>query len=389
MEVYILDSLLRREQIVDKFESLIWTDRWTQLGDFELHLPSTLATRSQFLPGIQVASNVSYRVMTVETVEDKTDGEGKEMLSVKGRSLETLLEDRAAISALSAASGEAGWVLTGPPASIARAMFDHICRTGALSLADQIPFLMPGTIFPASTIPEPAASITWDQKPDSLYNAIKAICDKYELGFRLVRNFDTSQLYFDIYAGNDRTTAQTVLPAVVFAPEMDNLQNTTEFTTIQNSKNVALVYSDEGTQEVYADGVFPDVSGFERRVLLVSADATPVAEGQTATTEMITAHLIQRGKEALATNRGSTTFDGELNQRSAQQYDVGDRVEMRNRDGATSKRRITELIHVDDGQGERSYPTLSSAVYDENDTWLSEDARVWEDFDINEYWANQ
>jgi hypothetical protein len=48
MEVFILDSLLRRSQVVDKFESLIWTERFSEIGDFELDLKSTLEARGQF-----------------------------------------------------------------------------------------------------------------------------------------------------------------------------------------------------------------------------------------------------------------------------------------------------------------------------------------------------
>ena len=386
MELYILDSLLRRTEVVDNFESLIWTERFREIGDFEMDIASTRANRNQFITGTRVALNKSYRVMTVETTEDTVDSEGKAILKVKGRSLETLLEDRVAKDTMSNLTVEPRWVITDYPADVARTMFDHICRDGALDLSDIIPFLMPGTILPAGNIPEPSTQIIWEQAPDSLYNALKSLCDIYDLGFRLVRNFDMSQLYFDIYPGSDRTTRQVVLPPVIFAPNFDNLQDTKELTTIQKSKNVAYVFSEVGFMVVYPDGVDPDqVTGFERRVLMVNASNV------TADTLNIAAALEQAGKEALAQNRTLSAFDGELNQNSeyvyGTDYNLGDLVELRNNDGVISDRRVSEQIFVHDLLGERSYPTLMANDFIMAGTWLTAGDMVWSDFDL-ETWAD-
>lgn len=386
MDVYILDSLLRRVELIDKFESFIWTERYAEIGDFELRLMSNLSTRGLFTTGTRIATNNSYRVMTIETVEDSVDSDGKIVLDVKGRSLETLLEDRVAKDTMANTVTDPKWIIEGTPGDVARTMFDHICRDGALDLADVIPFLQPGTIFPDDTLNEPGTPIIWEQSPDTLFNAIRAVVDPYDLGFRLVRNFDTSQLYFDVYAGNDRTTRQTLTPPVIFGVHMDNLQNTKEFNSIQNSKNVAYVFSDFGVEVVYGEGVDPDVEGFERRVLLVSASNV------TADTVDISAALIQQGQEALARSRALSLFDGELNQngdyRYGVDYELGDLVEMRSIDGVISYKRVTEQIFVDDAEGERSYPTLSMDLFTAANTWLSytNNPKVWADW-LDEHWA--
>lgn len=387
MEVYVLDSLLRRSEVVDKFESLIWTERFADLGDFELDLKSTLEARSQFTTGTRLAINNSYRVMTVETVEDTTDSEGKQLLKVKGRSLEALLQDRVVKNTLSDLTTEPNWVFTDTPGNIARTMFDHICRDGVLDLNDKIPFLMPGTIFSEDTLPETETEIRWEQLPDSLFNAIKTLADLYDLGFRLVRNFDMSQLYFDIYSGNDRTTRQTTLPPVIFSVSLDNLQDTTEFSTIENSKNVAYVFSPAGFAVVYGENVDPDIEGFDRRVLVINASDI------TADNPDVEAALTQRGTEELSKRRMQTLFDGELNQYAEYKYGVdyqlGDLVELRNKDGIITYKRVTEQIFVCDSTGERSYPTLSLDLFAGVDTWLSwhNKTTAWEDF-TDEFWTD-
>jgi hypothetical protein len=382
VEVYILDSLFRRTAVFDKFESLIWTERFSELGDFELDLKSTLENRAQFLPGTRLAINNSYRVMTVETVEDNTDTDGKEMLKVKGHSLEALLEDRVARNAMTDTVTEPSWALLGTPGNIARAMFDHVVRTHSLDPLDAIPFLQPGSIFPADTIPESLTEITWVQNPDSLFNAIKAICDAYDLGFRLVRNFDMSQLYFDIYAGLDRTTQQSTVPPVIFSVGLDNIQNTTEYQTIEKSKNVAYVFSDAGFEVVYGPNVDPDTDGFDRHVMVVNVTIEAGDPDPTGT-------MIQAGTEALMANRASAYFDGEVNQYNEYvygvDYNVGDLVEMRNKDGIITYKKVTEQIFVSDDQGERSYPTLTADLFAGTNTWLewTNKSTVWLDYDAD------
>src|SRR4051812_3326312 len=99
MEVYILNSLFQRVDVVDKFESFIWTERYSGWGDFELHLHSTLENRNKFPTGIRLGLNESNYVMEVENIEDSLNDNGSQMLIVKGRSLEKILEDRIARAA--------------------------------------------------------------------------------------------------------------------------------------------------------------------------------------------------------------------------------------------------------------------------------------------------
>ena len=386
MEVYILDSLYRREKVIDRFESLIWTERFADLGDFQLSIHSTNESRSDLVAGKRLAVNDSYRVMTIETVENTVDEEGRALLKVKGKSLEGILEDRVAKGTMSDLTTEPKWSLTGTPGEIARKIFNDICVLGTLDPGDVIPFMMPGTIFPEDTIPEPTDVVTMDIPPMSVFAAVKEICDLYDLGFRLVRNFDTSQLYFDIYSGSDRTTLQTDLAPVVFAPDLDNLKNTTEFTTIAQNKNIAYVFSPVGFEVVVPQDVDPEVAGFERRVLLVQAD--DITDPYNAS-----ALMIQRGKEELSKNRSFSAFDGELNQNSEYKYGVhynlGDLVEMRNSDGVTNNMRVTEQIFVSDKEGERSYPTLAINLFITPGSWLAWDYnQVWADLGLTEYWAD-
>ena len=38
MEIYVLNTNFESVAVVDEFESLIWTDRYDEAGDFELYM---------------------------------------------------------------------------------------------------------------------------------------------------------------------------------------------------------------------------------------------------------------------------------------------------------------------------------------------------------------
>lgn len=388
MEAYTLDPLLRRTDVIDQFQSLIWTERYQSYGDFQLDIYSSNKSRTLLKTGTQLAMSDSYRIMTVETVEDTFDEEGRKMLTAKGRSLENILEDRVAKESLSDLTTSPKWTITDTPGNIARKIFHDICVLGILDPGDIIPFITEGTFMPEDTIAESIDPITVELEPQSVYKAIVDICNVWNLGFRMLRHYDTSQVYFDVYSGSDRTSGQGILPPVIFTPELDNLQNIKELTTIENAKNVAYVYSPAGFQKVYPVGVDPEVQGFERRVLTVNA--TDI----TSENPDVVAALIQRGTEELAKARAVQSLDGEISQSSSYKYgthyNLGDLVEMRNTDGVTNNMRVTEQIFVSDQEGERSYPTLTLNTFINTGSWLSWlNNKVWADMGETEYWANQ
>lgn len=387
MDIYILDSFYRRIDVVDKYESLIFTERFSSAGDFQLKVQSTLGNRNRLVEGTKLAILESYRVMIVDTVQDGTDDDGQQILTITGPSLESVMDQRLARSAMNDTTTNPSWVLTGTPKVIATQMFHDICVTGVLDAGDKIPLINEGSLFPADTNPAPTDSITYTVSPDTLYNSEKTLCDQYLMGFRLVRNGDTSQLWFDVYMGSDRTSHQTTLPAVIFSSAMENLQNTNELRSVTPYKNAAYVITPVGTRIIYPDDVDPTVSGFDRRVLLVNADDITDTDPVVAQ-----ALMLQRGVDELAKNRKVRAFDGEISQNSqyvyGTDYNLGDLVENRNSDGASNSMQVTEHIFVSDAEGVRSYPTLTVNQFIIPGSWIALPAgKIWNDF-TTEQWAD-
>lgn len=271
MELYVLDSLLRRTAVIDSFVSCVWTERYNDVGDLTLNIHSTLGNRNLLPTGTLLAMNRSKRVMIVETVEDKSNSDGSQTLVVTGSSLEIVMDDRVARDSISGTTAEPKWVITGLPAAIARQVFKTVMVDGALDPADILPFYTVGNMYPVDTLPEPSGSVTVSMDIQSLLSALKTICQTYDLGFRITRNGDNSQLFFNVYSGNDRTSSQTLFPAVVFAPVLDNLLNSSYLTSQKQYKNMAYVYCPDGSAKVYNTAIDPATSGFSRHVLYVNA----------------------------------------------------------------------------------------------------------------------
>lgn len=390
MELYILDDQFRRIEVVDIFESLIWTERYSDIGDFELVIRATFDTVRQFQVDNWIASNVSYRAMRVETVSNKVESDGVHNLHVTGRSIEYVLDNRVAMPEFKMTNQDTGrpqWVLTGTPLAIGNTIFQTICVQGKLNAGDKIPFYTAGDIFLPGGIPFPTTSTTIGFDPATVYEDLKSLCETYKMGFRLVRNFDTSQIYFAIYMGTDRTSKQTDVPPVVFGTGFNNFSEPEELTSSAAFKNVAYVFADKGTAVAYAQGTPSSVSGFDRRILLVKPNTSNDVPANQLTTVLQQSGYLEMGKVPRV-----YAMDGTVSKNSEYKYGVnyglGDIVEVHNDYGVISYMLVKEQIFISDREGERSYPALQVESTENLAVDWPEIDSYWDDVDSSITWDN-
>lgn len=399
MEVYILDSLLRPVDVVDVFVSLIWTERFSSMGDFELITSLTSSNQKRFVPDTILSIPQSRRLMKIEIVEETISESDGPVLKIKGFEISKITDSRIAMKALGAGGVAPVWLIPDmTPANIMRHIFQQICVLGTLDTADIIPFIdtAGGNLYPADSIPEPSGLIDWEQKPATVYAALKELGDIYDLGHRLYKDPNLAKLYFNVYAGSDRTSAQTTLPAVIFSSEMETLQNTTEYTDLSkyyNMVQVVYTFKDENDNDsvitmLVTDDALNPPQGFDRRIkpLVVTSVPEEITD--------VVGYLFRLGIEELMKSRPLSAFDGEINPNSQYRYErdyyLGDLVETRNRNGSRSYMRVEEYIFVEDAEGERSYPTLAVKEYFNPGTWNSWKYDIeWSAMGSEEYWANQ
>lgn len=401
MTLHVLDEFLRNGPIVEGYQSLIWTERFSAMGDFELITSSTPEHRALLREGSWLGRTDTYRVMKIETIDD-TIKDGQQILKITGRSMEVLLEDRSSLTSLEPVDDDGdpqtpkkfGKNMYGKPRDVPQVLFESVCMDGQFQAADKLPFIRAGTLFPPDNLPIPDKPVQFFIPLGTLYERIKEICDIYDIGFRLYRERTNGySLYFNVYAGVDRTSAQGLYTPVVFSKGLDNLLNVTELNSSVQYKNTAYVVSDKTVVNatVYSDDT--RTSGFDRRVLVLNVNDLPEFTGTDA--EIIAQqrdYLTLKGREALLLHRKINIFDGEISKSSryiyGRDYNLGDMVEMRNDDGATKFMRVSEQIFVENGEGKRSYPTLKDVLYITPGSWVSWDFnQVWEE--ATETWSDK
>lgn len=384
MDLYILDSYYIRDILFEKYSSLIWTERFSDIGDFEMVVENNEANHNLFYLGTVLELSLSDRLMVVEYVEEVESGDSDTMI-VKGSSLEYILKYRANI-----AGTKAG--VTGLPAEIMRGGFNNVCMRGLIDSRDVLPNTSLFDMYPASLIPEPAQNITLDITLESLHDYIKAIADVYNLGWRLVKNpaSQAALFHFNVYSGNDRTSRQTRFPPIIFSEYAETLTKPHSILTNVDFYNAALAVTENYTGlTVLAPGEDPAASGFDRRVLPLVVDGiNPQAESS-----LVVAALTIKAQLELNKHKQTFNFDGEIDKNAQFKYNkdyyLGDIVELQSKYGSSAYMRVTEQIFVSDAEGERQYPTLTLNSLSKANTWRTwKFDEVWSGVDNAKTWEN-
>lgn len=388
MELYILDSNLLRTEVVESYESLIWTERYNKYGDFQIDIDPASADIPLMIQGTYLGLDKSQRVMYIDSVETQNQEDGTRLVVIKGKSLEAKLMERPNnYASIKNGSAPSPLIRTGLPAAIMRTIFNETCRTNPDIANDAFPFIQADSYSSTGHIAEPSGSVTIQSPMDTLYNTLKDIAEVYKLGFRLIRVADDSKLYFEVYTGYDRTSSQTARDAVVFSADLDNLTGTSELTTSENWKNTAYVFAPNGSRIVYGSGADASTTGFSKKILLV--DASDITDTDVAT---LNAKLDQRGAQELAKNQIALGFDGQIPNNGSYVYGthymLGDLVEKRSESGTVTQMMVTEQIFAQDKEGEKSYPTLTIDSVIAAGSWDAVSAAKYWDIYTTEVWDN-
>lgn len=388
MDLYALDANRNREHLVDSFESAIWTERYAEIGELQVTMPPSPLHREVFVEGRWVIQNGSYRVMVIETVDDSTDADGGTKLKCSGRSLEAITMDRLAALTMAQVQANTRWTLTGTPAEILSKVFEAMCVDGILDYRDVIPGITmdPFPYLPAGTNIGSPEELTIELEVKTLYETLRDLCTTHGLGFALLLDPETGRVHFQVVLGSVRTSGQTLVNPVIFSPELDNLSQPSILSSSAKVKNVCIVVSDYGSAVVYAEGDSMNLSGFDRRVLLVRT--SDIKEADTNKIALLT----KIGRDELAKHRRIVAFDGEVPQsghRYGIDYFMGDILEMRKREAGTNYMKVTEQIFIHDTEGERSYPTLSLEGFIAPGTWHAMPPTIaWDDMDTDVNWPD-
>jgi len=366
MELTVLNDSLQNNGVLEVFESLIWTERYYGMGDFELTAAPTVENVGFLSGGRFMSIAESDNLMIVDHISITTDLEAGNKLIVKGQSLESILN----------------WRIIWNPTTLTGNFQDAIGQLlteNALSpeiSARRIPRL---GFLPSEDPAITELTIDAQLHGEFLGDAIASLCASKNIGFKV--NLNGTNFIFSLYAGADRSYNQEENTFVVFSPENENLLNSDYSSSTQFLKTVNLVLSGgggDGSATVTTIVEASDGAGSEmtRREMFTNAtditqsvptgdltDSEYIADMAARSSDYI-AQMQQRGSEELAKNVSTETFTGELGSGTLYTYGVdffmGDIVQVENEYGQEATSRVIELIRSEDIDGIKVYPTFSA-----------------------------
>lgn len=354
MQLYRLNDQYQLEDLIEDYDSLIWSERYRLAGDFELNTSAISKTIESLPLGSCVSLFDTKEVGIVETYEIKRNDDGQDILTVTGRTYETFFENRITLKnedpIKNVDDGSTiAYTITFEPGAIAT---QTVLQNSATNLLDD------NEVIPNYWTSYTSQSITNDQYTDryvargQTYDEAIKILSEVNLGIRTVRpNTSSSTVVVEIYSGND------VSDTVVFDVGAGHFDGAVKYLfSIRGFKTAVYVATDIYFVKVFREG-YEDVSGLDHRLgLLDITDAVP------AVADSATAMLTRRGKTYLAQNGSVNYIDGTVSPSIPYKYKVdynlGDIILIQGEYGFSQKMQVLEYIRVQDKDGERGYPTL-------------------------------
>lgn len=353
MNLLVLDTNLEAVALIDKFNSLIWTDRYSEYGDFEIYTTIDAEIIAAFKDDYYLWSLDSEHTMVIEEREIISDTENGNRLLVTGRSLESILLRRIVWKQT---------ILSGNFQNAVRKLLDENIISPEDSNRKIENFVFLESSDPAITELTVEAQFTGD----NLYDAIKALCDTHSIGFKIFLT-DDGKFQFSLYAGSDRTYDQLDNPYVVFSPGFENIINSNYLESKKTLKTVTLVAGegeDADRKTVTVEIASGGGSGLNRREMYTDARyvQSKTSDG-TLTEEEYNAQLTQKGNESLAENVYIKAFEGQVETTKmfvyGEDFFMGDIVQVANEYGIESKSRVVELIRSQNENGIQVYPAFT------------------------------
>ena len=223
MEFMVLDKNYDGIAMIDTFTSAIWTVRYDEAGDFEIYTP----VRLDYIQAMQIGNYLwnrdSDRLMVIETVEIETDSEEGPQLIITGRSLESIL-DRRIVTSSQNFSGNLQSVLF---AIIQNEVIssDETRRIPGFSLKANSDSRITSIAISELSI-----------RGENVYDVVCSLCQANKIGWRILPK-GAGGFEFELYAGVDRSYAQSVNPYVTFSPSFENLLNSNYIKSFKSYKN--------------------------------------------------------------------------------------------------------------------------------------------------------
>ncbi len=291
MELYFLkENFSLLDGPIDTFTSVVWCERYFEIGTFTLHFPRDILAR--VMDAVYVCTSAAEGEIKCGRIEYITAGEDGDC-EMGGRLLESLLSDRV----MYGSGGYFDNVTDAVVSAVERNLRDCGITIGDCEKIDAYASLF----------------YEWDCLSDWLYSALKP----YGASFTVRLDPESIKPVFRVIKGNNRTVegcADGVQPAV-FSSSFGNINSIRLESDSGRMKNFIYVEGKDGTV------VTVDKSGGEQ-VREMYYHAGDIAAGSFATEELYKEALLSRASEVLEKYNAGFSVSAECDSGALPRYGV-------------------------------------------------------------------
>lgn len=400
MEYYILDNDFNIVTGVEKFQSMIWTEKFYDVGDFELYLPASDETMQFYNDAAKnhyyiIAADTTKKetihklsVMIIEKVKLEDTFESGDFLIITGSQLKNLLYRRVVWNRTTIAgqlySEIRNLVMEN---AITPSVQDRIIPRLYLDNEEELPADSPL-----------AQTVNYQVEGEFLSKIISAICKDNKVGWDIVLDYNEKKMKFVFLVGTDRTSGQSANTRVLFSSSFDNLLKTTYEIDATNYRNIALVKStyeeyDKTTKKIenresdqivapYKLGYNP--VGLDRYELFVEGDnGTIDQDGNEVDVSALAVNNQSKGRLELEKYKSTTDISADVTPNITfklnRDYFLGDVCSIRNEYNLIYDGRVTAVTTTLTTKKNSTIPSFTIENYtgkEEDDEKDSEDDRI-------------
>jgi Siphovirus ReqiPepy6 Gp37-like protein len=342
--IRILTPVLDLLAEIDDYESLLFTRRWHEVGEFELRINrykrhTELLQRGNLI--MLGASRNKVGIIRHREIELDENGKASENWLVKGIALKGVAAQRIVVPPANDSHDRAS--------GAAETVMRHYVNNHIVNPADvkrKIDMLV------IASDQQRGSQISWESRFKNLAEELVEISKASGLGWDVFLDFQQKKWIFDVFEGRNLTVNQTENPPVIFSPQFESLKQLSFVESDYNYKNYGYI-AGQGEGELRRVVEVGEAEGLSRIETFIDArDISEEDENQQALPEAeIIAKLQQRGQQKLLEFAQEFFLEGQVLTNSPfvyeKDYDLGDIVTIQNREwGVTRDARITEIKEI-------------------------------------------
>lgn len=326
MNIKVFSPDIRLLGEIDFYTSLIMAMHYNEIGDFEINTVVSKQNLQLFKKNnLIMIDNKKDRVGIIKHREIDLDEEGKEILKIKGFTLDVILNKRICYID----TNEEETVFGGNSIEL----IEKLLNDNLINPKDKARKIDNLIIEGTDII---GTDIIWQiESNKKVGDTISEICKINSLGYKVYIDFDKKKIVFKLYKGKD-------LPKkVVFSPDLDNIFNMKYVDNNIEEKNVVYIRIDNDSIIPYCE---EDLTGIDRI-------ETFLYHGEVKDNE----NVDEIGKNELSKYPQVESIEGDIDTNNSlfkyeKDYNLGDVVTLRNNNwGIEKDLRITSITEIYEG----------------------------------------